>query len=43
MKLTCQGCIYEDLDGSTEEISNCVCCNRISEYAKYDNYKKKTQ
>lgn len=37
----CSGCIYEDVDGSTSAISNCVCCSRNVEYAKNDYYKKK--
>lgn len=37
----CSGCIYEDVDGSTEDTSNCVCCSRMVDFAKNDNYKKR--
>lgn len=37
----CAGCIYEDADGSTVAISNCVCCSRNVEFAKNDYYKSK--
>ena len=37
----CFGCVYEDSDGSTTAISNCVCCSRNVEYAKNDNYRKR--
>lgn len=37
----CTGCIYENADGSTVAISNCVCCSRNVDYAKNDYYKKK--
>ena len=37
----CFGCIYEDADGSTEDISNCVCCSRMNDIAKNDHYKAK--
>ena len=37
----CSGCAYEDADGSTSAISNCVCCSRNIEYAKNDYYRKK--
>lgn len=37
----CAGCIYEDIDGSYEEISNCVCCIRMNDIAKNDYYRKK--
>ena len=37
----CSGCVYEDADGSTEDIGNCVCCNRMVETAKNDYYRKK--
>ena len=37
----CSGCVYEDADGSTEDIGNCVCCNRMVDYAKNDYYRKK--
>lgn len=36
----CSGCIYENADGSTEDIYNCVCCNRMVSVAKSDNYRK---
>ena len=38
---TCSGCVYEDVDGSTNTISNCVCCSRNVDFAKNDNYKRK--
>jgi hypothetical protein len=37
----CEGCKYENCDDTTDDISNCVCCNRINELAKYDFYKPK--
>ena len=37
----CYGCVYEDADGSTEDIGNCVCCSRVVDAAKNDYYKKK--
>jgi hypothetical protein len=37
--MTCKGCQFENCDGSTEDIANCVCCKRINEDAKKDNYK----
>lgn len=37
----CSGCVYEDADGSTVDISNCVGCSRNSELAKNDYYKRK--
>lgn len=37
----CSGCVYEDADGSTEDIGNCVCCSRNYEFAKNDYYQKK--
>jgi hypothetical protein len=37
----CSGCVYEDADGSTTAISNCVCCSRNVDFAKNDYYKKK--
>ena len=39
--ISCSGCVYEDVDGSTAAISNCVCCSRNVEFAKNDNYRKK--
>ena len=41
IKNGCTGCVYEDADGSTSAISNCVCCSRNVDYAKNDYYKKK--
>jgi hypothetical protein len=38
---TCSGCVYEDVDGSTPAISNCVCCSRNVDFAKNDYYRKK--
>lgn len=38
---SCSGCVYEDADGSTPAISNCVCCSRMVDFAKNDYYKKK--
>lgn len=37
----CSGCVYEDIDDSTSAISNCVCCSRMVDFAKNDNYKKR--
>lgn len=37
----CSGCVYEDSDGSTTAVSNCVCCSRNVHFAKNDNYRKK--
>lgn len=37
----CVGCVYEDVDGSTTAISNCVCCSRNVDFAKNDYYKMK--
>ena len=37
----CSGCVYEDADGLTTAISNCVCCSRNVEFAKNDYYVKK--
>lgn len=37
----CSGCIYEDADGLTDAISNCICCSRNVSFAKNDNYRKK--
>ena len=37
----CTGCVYEDADGSTAAISNCVCCSRNVDYAKSDYYRKR--
>lgn len=39
----CSGCVYEDADGSTPAISNCICCSRNVDYAKNDYYKRKRQ
>ena len=38
---TCCGCIYENIDDTTEDISKCVCCKRNFEYAKNDYYMRK--
>ena len=38
---TCCGCIYENIDDTTENISKCVCCKRNVEYAKNDYYMRK--
>lgn len=38
---SCAGCVYEDADGSTTEISNCVCCSRNVDFAKNGNYKER--
>lgn len=38
---SCAGCVYEDADGSTPTISNCVCCSRNVYFAKNDYYRKK--
>lgn len=37
----CTGCLFENVDDTTDAICNCVCCNRISECAKHDYYTKK--
>ena len=37
----CSGCVYEDADGSTEDIGNCVCCSRTVDDVKNDYYRKK--
>lgn len=34
----CADCVYEDADGSTPDISNCIDCSRICDFAKNDNY-----
>ena len=34
----CFGCLYESLDGSTDDISVCVSCNRMNDLAKNDKY-----
>lgn len=38
---TCKDCIYEDVDDTTDAISNCVCCKRLNDLAKNDYYMKK--
>lgn len=38
---SCSGCVYEDADGSTAAISNCICCSRNVDFTKNDNYKRK--
>lgn len=38
---TCCGCVYENIDDTTENISKCVCCKRNVEYAKNDYYMRK--
>ena len=37
----CSGCIYKNVDGSTTDISNCVCCSRMVDFAKNDYYRRK--
>lgn len=37
----CYGCIYENIDDTTENISKCVCCKRNVDYAKNDYYMRK--
>ena len=37
----CCGCVYENIDDTTENISKCVCCKRNVEYAKNDYYIRK--
>lgn len=39
-KKACNGCKHENADGSTAEISNCVCCNRTNDLAKNDYYEE---
>lgn len=34
----CSGCIYENADDTTDAISNCVCCSKMNDLAKDDNY-----
>lgn len=34
----CSGCIYENIDDTTDAISTCVCCSRKVDFAKYDYY-----
>ena len=41
LEKSCSGCVYEDADGSTAAISNCVCCSRNVDFAKNDYYRKK--
>lgn len=38
---TCRGCVYENIDDTTEDISKCVCCKRNVDYAKNDYYTRK--
>ena len=38
---SCYGCIYENIDDTTEEIGKCVCCKRNVDYAKNDYYMRK--
>ena len=37
----CYGCFYENVDDTTDSISNCVCCSRMVEFAKEDHYVKR--
>lgn len=41
MDNTCCGCVYENIDDTTEDISKCVCCKRNVDYAKNDYYMRK--
>lgn len=41
MDNTCSGCVYENIDDTTEDISKCVCCKRNVDYAKNDYYMRK--
>ena len=41
MDNTCCGCVYENIDDTTEDIAKCVCCKRNAEYAKNDYYMRK--
>ena len=41
MDNTCSGCVYENIDDTTEDIAKCVCCKRNVEYAKNDYYMRK--
>ena len=34
----CSGCIYENIDDTTDAISTCACCSRKVDFAKYDYY-----
>jgi hypothetical protein len=37
----CDGCVYENVDDTTNVISNCVCCKRNVDFAKNDYYTKR--
>lgn len=37
----CFGCLYESIDDTIEDISVCVCCNRMNDLAKNDKYIKR--
>ena len=37
----CSGCVYENIDDTTKDISKCVCCKRNVDYAKNDYYMRK--
>ena len=34
----CSGCIYENIDDTTDAIGMCVCCKRKVDFAKHDCY-----
>lgn len=38
---SCTGCIYEDEDGSTTAVGNCVSCSRNVDFAREDHYVKR--
>lgn len=37
----CYGCVYENIDDTTEDIGKCVCCKRNVDFAKNDYYTQK--
>lgn len=37
----CYGCVYENIDDTTEDIEKCVCCKRNVDFAKNDYYTQK--
>lgn len=41
MDNACCGCVYENIDDTTEDIAKCVSCKRNVEYAKNDYYMRK--
>ena len=41
MDNACCGCVYENIDDTTEDIAKCVSCKRNVEYAKNDYYMRR--